>query len=149
MRLYVEHRDKLLRYCGVSVVNVLVGQTILAVCLEVFDMGGVPSQVTAAMISAIPAYILSRQWVWKADGKVSFRSEVLPFWIIAIIGLAFSASMIAIVERSTDATIVLMFTSLAAYGVVWVAKYLFLDKVMWAALHHGEHAPDAVAAETA
>ncbi len=145
MRLYDDHRDKLLRYCGVSVINVLIGQSILAVCLEVFEMGGVPSQITAAMISAVPAYILSRQWVWKADGRVSFRSEVLPFWIIAIIGLVFSASMIAVVESSTDATIALMATSLMAYGVVWVAKYLFLDKVMWAALHHDTTpAPDAV-----
>lgn len=126
-----DHGDKLLRYCGVSVVNVLSGQGILAFCLVVLDMGGVSSQLIAAMLSAIPAYILSRRWVWKQRGRDSFRSEVLPFWTMALIGLVFAVTCIAIVERFTDATLVLMLTSLGAYGVVWVAKYVVLDQIMW------------------
>ncbi|MCP4224215.1 MAG: hypothetical protein GY773_12780 [Actinomycetia bacterium] len=146
-RILADHGEKLLRYCGVSVVNVVVGQSILAVGLEVLDMGGVSAQFAAAMISAVPAYILSRQWVWKQDGRVSFRSEVLPFWIMAVVGLVFAVSMIAIVERSTSSTIAIMATSLGSYGVVWVAKYVFLDKVMWAALHHHDD-PAPATAET-
>ena len=122
---------KLLRYCGVSVVNVLTGMGLLAVCLEVFEMNGVPSQITAAMVSAIPAYILSRRWVWKRKGRDSFRNEVLPFWIMALIGLVFATSAIALVEQFTQTTIVLLGTSLSAYGVVWVAKFLVLDRIMW------------------
>jgi hypothetical protein len=34
-------------------------------------------------------------------------------------------------ERVTDQPLVLMATSLGAFGVVWVAKYVILDKVMW------------------
>ena len=120
-----------MRYCGVSVVNVLTGQGILAFCLAVLALGGVVSQVISATLSAIPAYILSRRWVWKQKGRDSFRNEVLPFWIMALIGLVFAVSAIAIVERFTESTIVLMATSLAAYGVVWVAKYVVLDKIMW------------------
>ena len=129
--LIAEHGEKLMRYCGVSVVNVLTGQGILAFCLAVLALGGVVSQVISATLSAIPAYILSRRWVWKQKGRDSFRNEVLPFWIMALIGLVFAVSAIAIVERFTESTIVLMATSLAAYGVVWVAKYVVLDKIMW------------------
>ena len=126
-----DHGAKLLRYCGVSVVNVITGQAILAFCLEILDFGGVTSQIIAAMLSAIPAYILSRRWVWKQSGRDSFRTEVLPFWTMALVGLIFAVSAIAVVEQFTDLTIVLMLTSLAAYGVVWVAKYFVLDKIMW------------------
>ncbi|MEM9467841.1 MAG: GtrA family protein [Actinomycetota bacterium] len=126
-----EHGAKLLRYCGVSVVNVISGQAVLAFCLAVIDLRAVPSQVIAAMVSAIPAYILSRRWVWKQSGRDSFRTEVLPFWTIALVGLIFAVTSIAIVEQFTENTLALMFTSLAAYGVVWVAKYIILDKVMW------------------
>ena len=146
MRFLADHGEKIMRYCGVSVVNVIVGLSILAVCLELLGMGGVTSQFASAMISAVPAYILSRRWVWKQSGPDSFRSEVLPFWIMAVVGLAFAASMIAIVDRSTDSTIILMLTSLASYGVVWVGKYFVLDKVMWAVTHTDE--PARVTAET-
>lgn len=126
-----EHGEKLMRYCGVSVVNVLTGQGLLALCLTVFVLGGVVSQVISATLSAIPAYILSRRWVWKQTGPDSFRTEVLPFWTMALIGLVFAVSAIAVMEQFTDSTLVLMATSLAAYGVVWVAKYVVLDKIMW------------------
>lgn len=141
VRFHADHGEKILRYCGVSVVNVIVGQSILAVCLAVLGLGGVTSQFISAMISAVPAYILSRRWVWKQSGRDSFRSEVLPFWIMASVGLAFAVSMIAIVDRSTDSTIVLMFTSLCSYGVVWIGKYFVLDRVMWAVTHHDELTP--------
>ena len=75
-----------MRYCGVSVINVLVGQGVLAFCLIVLEFGGVVSQIISVVISAIPAYFLSRQWVWKQDGEVSFRNEVLPFWGMALLG---------------------------------------------------------------
>ena len=123
--------EKLMRYCGMSVVNVLTGQGLLALCLTVFAFGGVVSQVISATLSAIPAYILSRRWVWKQSGSDSFRNEVLPFWTMALIGLVFAVSAIAVMEQFTDSTLVLMATSLVAYGVVWVAKYVVLDKIMW------------------
>lgn len=126
-----DHGEKLMRYCGVSVVNVITGQGILALCLAVFVLGGVVSQLISAMLSAIPAYVLSRRWVWKQTGRDSFRTEVLPFWTMALIGLVFAVTAIAVMEQFTDSTPVLMATSLAAYGVVWVAKYLVLDKIMW------------------
>lgn len=127
----VENGEKIMRYCGVSVVNVIVGQSILAFCLVVLEFGGVLSQFVSATLSAIPAYILSRRWVWKQRGKDSFRTEVLPFWTMAVIGLTFAVTCIAIMERFTDQPIVIMATSLAAFGVVWVGKYFVLDKIMW------------------
>ena len=129
----VENGEKIMRYCGVSVVNVVVGQSVLAFCLVVLGFGGVLSQFISATVSAVPAYILSRRWVWKQQGKDSFRTEVLPFWTMAVVGLAFAVTCISIVQRYTDAPLVVMATSLAAFGVVWVVKYFVLDKVMWRA----------------
>ena len=46
----VDNAAKLLRYCGVSVINVLCGQGLLALCLAVFALGGVVSYVPAAHV---------------------------------------------------------------------------------------------------
>jgi len=122
---------KILRYCGASVVNVLNGMGLLAFCLEVLELSPVPAQITASMVSAIPAYLLSRRWVWKQTGRDSFRNEVFPFWVMSLIGLVFATSAIALAERFTQATVLLLGTSFCAYGVVWVAKFLVFDKILW------------------
>lgn len=134
-RLVAGHGSKVLRYCGVSVVNVVVGQSILAFCLAVLDLSAIVSQFWSAMLSAIPAYILSKRWVWKQASSDSFRSEVLPFWVMAAIGLGFALIVVGLADRATDSTPVLMLSSLGAYGIVWVAKYLVLDQLMWKVTH--------------
>lgn len=143
MQLVAAHGSKVVRYCGVSVVNVIIGQGILAFCLEVMDLSGVVSQFWSAMLSAIPAFILSKRWVWKQTGPDSFRGEVLPFWVMSAIGLGFALLVVGIADRSTDSTPILMFASLCAYGVVWVAKFLVLDRLMWKVTHPGID-PEAV-----
>ena len=54
------------------------------------------------MISAFPAYYLSRKWVWGKSGKSHFKKEVLPFWIFVFIGLVFSTAMVALGAHVTD-----------------------------------------------
>ena len=50
---------KLLRYCGVSVFNLLFGQSLLFFFHSIADWPGWIANVTAVMISAVPAYLLS------------------------------------------------------------------------------------------
>ena len=56
------------------------------------------------LISAFPAYYLSRAWVWGKSGKSHFKKEVLPFWIFVFIGLVFSTTMVALGAHLTDTT---------------------------------------------
>ncbi len=132
-RLVDDHGAKALRYCGVSVINVVVGVSTLAFCHGLLGWDEVPANVTAWAVSTGPAYLLSRRWVWQQSGEHSLHREVLPFWIMALIGLTFSTIAVAIVGRYTDATLHILVANLTAYGVVWVAKYLVLDKIMWRA----------------
>ena len=107
-RLLEEHGAKLVRYCGVSVVNVVTW-----------------------IVSTGPAYVLSRYWVWQQTGANSVRAEIVPFWILAFIGLACSSVAVAIAGAYTDDTLIIVSVNFTTYGVVWVAKYLVLDNVMW------------------
>ena len=141
-RLIEEHGAKALRYCGVSVVNVITGLSTLAFCLVVLDMSPVASNIAAWMVSTVPAYLLSRYWVWQQSGANSVKAEIVPFWILAVVGLAISSTAIWIAQSFTDRTLVLLAVNLTAYFFVWIAKYLVLDNVMW---DDGE--PAEVAAE--
>lgn len=130
-RLLEEHGMKLLRYCGVSAVNVVTGIGTLFICLELLDFSPVAANVTAWAVSTIPAYLLSRYWVWQQSGSNSVRSEIAPFWILALAGLSFSTLCIWIAGSFTDRSIILIAVNFCAYGVVWVVKYVVLDRLMW------------------
>lgn len=142
-RLREEHGAKALRYCGVSVVNVLTGVSVLAFCHAVLGWPATAANVTAWMVSTVPAYLLSRAWVWQQSGSHRLSGEVLPFWVLALIGLVFSTAVVGLVERHTEMTIFILAGNLAAYGVVWIAKYLVLDRLMW------RHQPAGDAVEVA
>ena len=131
LRLLEEHGLKALRYCGVSVVNVIVGAGTFLICLGVFDMAPLPANICAWLVSTGPAYLLSRYWVWEQSGPNSVKAEIAPFWILALIGLVFSSLSVTIAGTVTENELVLLVVQLAAYGVVWVAKYVVLDQMMW------------------
>jgi putative flippase GtrA len=133
-RLVEEHGRKLLRYCGVSVVNVITGNGTLLICLEVLEIHRVLSVLVAWLVSTVPAYLLSRHWVWQQRGANSMRGEVAPFWILALIGLGFSVFCVWVAGFFTDSSLALIAVNFSAFGVVWVAKYLVLDRLMWGAL---------------
>ena len=122
---------KLVRFGWVTVVTVIVTQSVLIGLSAGLEWDGVPANIAATTAGAVPAYLLNRNWVWQRSGPHSFRREVLPFWILALIGLAFSTLVVDLVDRYTDRTVFVLLGNLAAYGIVWIAKYLFLDKIMW------------------
>ena len=130
-RLRAEHGLKALRYCGVSVVNVTVGLSVLAVCHGVLGWPAVVANLAAWMVGTAPAYLLSRAWVWQRSGPHRLGREVLTFWIMALVGLALSSLVVAIIEHLADRTVLVLAGNFGAYGSVWVAKYIFLDRVMW------------------
>jgi len=131
MRVLEEHGAKLLRYCGVSAVNVLTGMSTLAFCHAVLGWSPVESSISAWAVSTIPAYLLSRHWVWQQSGSHSVSAEIMPFWILALAGLAFSTLVVGLVGTVTDSTPMILLGNLGAYGVVWVVKYLVIDNLMW------------------
>ncbi|MYA14186.1 MAG: GtrA family protein [Acidimicrobiaceae bacterium] len=130
-RLRAEHGLKALRYCGVSVVNVSVGVSVLAICHGLLGWPAVGANLAAWMVSTVPAYLLSRAWVWQRSGPHRLAGEVLTFWVMALIGLLLSSAAVWVVEEFTSETVFVVAGNLAAYGTVWVAKYVFLDRVMW------------------
>lgn len=131
LTLVQHHKRKVLRYCAVSAVNVLVGLSTLAVALELLLLSPLAANITAWLVSTFPAYLMSRYWVWQQLGTNSIKSEIAPFWIIALVGLVVSSLSVLALSTITNNTIVFLVGVVAAYGIVWVAKYLILDGWLW------------------
>ena len=131
-RIRTQRGAKLLKFGAVSAFNVLFGQSLLLVAQTVFGWSAVGSNIFAVSISAIPAYLLSRYWVWQKRGKNHFMTEVLPFWTLALLGFGLSTVAVWFVERQWDPhPLVINLTNLVAFGVVWVGKFIVLDRVLF------------------
>lgn len=115
------------RYVLVSAVNVANHQLVLQLALQLWSWSGGWANAFAASVAAIPAYFMSRYWVWEVRGRSSLRGEVLPFWAIALVGLIVSSLTAEAADRLFDDRLMISAGSLIGYFVVWVAKFLLLD----------------------
>lgn len=123
---------KLLRFGAVSAFNVVFGQTLLYGAQTVLDWAAVTSNIFSVTVSAVPAYLLSRYWVWQKRGKNHLMKEVLPFWSLAILGFVLSTTAVWFVEKQWDPQpIFINLTNLTAFGVVWVSKFFILDRFLF------------------
>lgn len=57
------------------------------------------------------------------------RGEVLPFWAIALVGLVVSSLTAEAADRLFDHPLMISVGSIIGYFVVWVAKFLLLDRL--------------------
>jgi len=120
-----------IKYSMVSVIGVTITQIQLAVYVGLLDRDPTWSNVLAVSLCSVPVFLLNKRWVWLADGRISFRREVLPFWVFTLAGLLLSTVLVALAENVSDSTILVMAANIAGFGILWVAKFLFLDQIMF------------------
>lgn len=113
----------------VSTVNFVGHQAFLFLANSVWGWSGGVANVFAAMVMSIPAYLLSRAWVWEVEGDHDVRRQVLPFWAITLTGLIVSTVFAAIADRAFGAGLAVNIASLVGYFIVWVAKFFLLDRL--------------------
>ena len=117
------------RYLLVSTFNFVGHQAFLFLANSVWGWSGGVANVFAACVMSIPAYLLSRAWVWEVDGRHDMKRQVLPFWAITFTGLVVSTLFAAIADRVFGAGIAVNIASLIGYFIVWVAKFFLLDRL--------------------
>lgn len=117
------------RYLLVSTFNFVGHQLFLFLANSVWGWSGGVANVFAACVMSIPAYLLSRAWVWEVDGKHDVRRQVLPFWAITFTSLVVSTVLAALADRIFGAGLAVNLASLLGYFIVWVGKFFLLDRL--------------------
>ena len=123
--------NKIIRYILVSVVSVFIGQSLLYLFFKVAGLEATLSNLLCVTLSTIPNYILNRYWVWGKSGPHDITKEIAPYWIIAFSGLGLSTLFVFLADRIWDSWIVVNVANLAAYGALWVLKFIILDRYLF------------------
>jgi putative flippase GtrA len=86
-----KHGRRLIRYTLVSIASTVTSIVIIAI---VYGFRIIPGEVEATIfgnvVATIPAYNLNRRWTWGKTGRSHVRKEIIPFWVIAALGIVFS-----------------------------------------------------------
>jgi len=139
--------QKAIRYTLVSAISVVIGQTLLACFYNVVHWSAAWSNVWAVSISAGPSYYLNRYWAWGKRGRNHLLKEVLPFWGLALLGLAFSTWSVHFAEhRWHGSAVAVQAANLFGFGVLWVAKFVIFNELMFK--HHPQDLPPAIDGRT-
>ena len=128
---------KLFRYTMVSVVSTAVSQFTLFIVFGVLQLlSGVWSNVLANAVATVPSYYLNRKWVWGKTGRSHLGKEVIPFWALSFAGMALSTLSVAGAEHwgkkhfhHFGLTVLVLGANLAAFGVLWVGKFLIFNRM--------------------
>jgi len=144
-----------IRYVGTSVFGVAMTTILLFVFLHAFDWRPVPANFVAVTLTSVPAFLLNKYWVWGKRGKAHLRREVLPFWLFTVAGWILSTLAVAGVVALTKTSdpihhpdlahgnkYAVQAASIFGFGVLWILKYVFLDKIMFGSEHHTPYDED-------
>lgn len=148
--------QKLFKYSLASVVAVIVTQICFLLFSGVIDMDAVVASTLATCIAAVPSYEMNRKWAWGKSGKSHLWREVVPFWVLAVVGLVFSNVCVYFMQNyarhhhfshaaKTGWEDAVYF---AAFGALWIGKFIIFNKLMFVH-HHHDHTGETPAVEGA
>ncbi len=112
--------------------NVVITQALLQGAYQLTPMGATAANVFAVAVSSVPAYLVNRRWVWQRTGPHSVSREIVPFWTYSFVGLALSTIAVAAVEDRWESAVAVSIANIAAFAVLWTAKFLLLDRILFA-----------------
>jgi putative flippase GtrA len=126
---------KLSTYTAGSVVAAACSELALLLCYGVLHLSPAVSAVIGWLCGAVPNYWLNRRWTWRRTGRPHPRRELLPYLLIILGTLALAT----VVTRAVDAalsdsgsatrTLVVGAAFLGVYVVMFVVRYLLLDRL--------------------
>lgn len=127
-----DNAQKLFKYAIVGAVGVPVGLLVLFILLRAFPAWPEwQANLVAGLIMVTPNYLMNRYWVWEKNDANRFMGEILPFLVMAIIGMFVSTVAVWALPGDEPHDLLVLFTNLVSFGMVWVAKFFVLDNVLF------------------
>ena len=144
---------KQIRYAGVSIVFVPLGQIFVQILHATTSLKDYQSILIVAAILTVPNFYANKRFVWQDTNKDRVKTQVTVFWVAAMLGTGFAMALAALADHLTrnsgkiTQAAWLFIAQLTGYGIAWIARYFVLDKWIFKATHHGEEPTEAEVAE--
>jgi putative flippase GtrA len=124
---------KKLRYAGVSMVFVPIGQGLIQLVGLWLDDYATATLVVMVIIM-VPSFFVNKHFVWRVTSSENLRRQVLVFCVVMTLSFALAAFFSYIVDAATagETTPIrgtaVFLAQLLGFGIVWIGRYVFLDR---------------------
>jgi putative flippase GtrA len=124
---------------GVSVITTIISVTTLAAATLGLGMEAWAANVLATAVATVPSYHLNRRWTWGKRGESDLWRELAPFWVLSFAGLVLSTVAVALSDSWLHGahlgeplrTFVILMAHLSGFGILWVAQFALLERVLF------------------
>jgi putative flippase GtrA len=133
------HRGrKLIRFTSVSVISTIVSLLVIALVYGFkIIRGEVDATLFGNLVGAIPSYTLNRRWAWGKTGRSHIRKEIIPFWVLTLLGIGFSVVGASYANHLVHThqwshlfnTGIVDTANLVSAAVFWVLKFIVFDRI--------------------
>jgi putative flippase GtrA len=135
--LHTHEGRKIFRYSMVSVITTGVSNLAILIVYGAHIISGeVAATVFGNFVATFPSYWLNRQWAWGKQGRSRLK-EIIPFWAVAIAGIAFSMIGAAFVRHlgnkydihHLELTVLVVMANIMSFAIFWVLKLLLFNRL--------------------
>jgi putative flippase GtrA len=127
------------KFVGASAVSTAISQLTL---MGVYGLGGLDATlagVCAFAAGAVPNFLINRRWAWRRSGTPPLVREVLPYLAVIVAGGLLSTGLITLADHLLQPvlanrgfrTLALDGVYVASYGLLFVVKFLILDRLVF------------------
>jgi putative flippase GtrA len=129
---------KLIRFTSVSVISTVVSNVVLAI---VYGLRWIPNEVYATifgnLVATFPSYQLNRKWTWGKSGRSHVRKEIVPFWAISLLGIAFSVVGASVAHHVINShhwnhlinTALVVLANILSFVIFWFLKLWIFNRI--------------------
>jgi putative flippase GtrA len=133
--------QRVARCFSVSVLTTTISLAALGVLTAGFGVVAWLANVVATALGTLVSYRLNRQWVWRRRDASDPWREIVPFWAMSFAGLVLSTVLVAGADLWASAahldrglhTAAVLAASVSGYAALWIAEFVVLDRVLFAA----------------
>jgi putative flippase GtrA len=129
---------KLTRYLLGSVVTTGLSFAWITIMYGLHIIPGVIwATLSGNLVAVIPSYYWNRAWAWGKRGKSHFRREIVPYWSMAFLGIAFS-QLGALWARHEvhshnwsrlDDTAIVALTNVLCFAIFFLLKLMVFNRI--------------------
>ena len=128
---------RVIRFGSVAAISTVVGIVSLGIFIGLLGYPVIWSNILAKAIAIIPAFELSRRWVWAWSGERSIMRQAVPFAVLSFAGLILSTFAVHLAGDATAHSSRLVHTaaaelaSIGSFVPLLLFQFVLCDRVLF------------------
>lgn len=130
------------RYTVTSAVSTAVSEATVVALYATHALGAALASVAASLVGTVPAYVMSRYWIWPDADRGHMSLQVASFLVVAVVSLVLASVGTGLAAAHAPSghsahVAVVGVAYIGVYGILWVAKFVVYEKALFRPHPHG------------